>query len=653
MKSDKERTTSSGKSSGSPARGSAEPAPTIMGRRGKTATATGIYLVLVTAILVVANLFSYSNFYRFDATAQKRFSLTLGSQRMVCELSKDLQVDFYVTRGLAKTDLFIEDVTQLFDEYVNAKCKKGDDGQPRASKFKYTIIEPKTEDEKKAAKEEGLKENPLRERSETGDTQKSVGDAYLGFVIKYGSEKEVIPFWPPESTQGLEFFISNKIREVRDRAENRKNRYGIITGKDEIKISESLVPSGLGQPMSIKNVFDEYFPYYELEEVDLKDGDTQIDQSLIGIIITQPKKDYTDKELRRIDEFLMTGDKALVVFASAVNLAPNDKEMKATLNTHGLDKLLAGYGIEMKREAAIDFGSAFQVEYPTRMGERIAFVNPAVPILEDDDSLDENEKLIDVAFPTFFRMPQIPFPFPSPLVLHNKDVQPEAEFKVVARTSPRTSIYASDTIPMRHTADWQETDPQAQQIVGVSAIGALKSAFAGKGDDMGIKANAQTSKEHPARLLVLSSSQYLSNPFARSGNAPPLPPQLQMMAGQQAGDQELTMYMGQPYLQANFIALITSFKSTLDWMANDADLVAVNAKLLSEPNLNYSMKKPRAAKGDTADDMKKKFEAFKQERKNLQSTIQWWLIIMPAALIFAYGIVRWLLREANRDKLSV
>ncbi len=113
MKSDKDRTTSSGKGAGSPARASAEPAQGIMGRRGKTATATGIYLVLVTAILVVANLFSYSNFYRFDATAQKRYSLTLGSQRMVCELSKDLQVDFYVTRGLAKTDLFIEDVTQL------------------------------------------------------------------------------------------------------------------------------------------------------------------------------------------------------------------------------------------------------------------------------------------------------------------------------------------------------------------------------------------------------------------------------------------------------------------------------------------------------------------------------------------------------------
>ena len=70
-----------------------------MRRRSRTTRLIRFALLLVTAILVVANLFSYSNFYRFDATAQKRYSLTLGSQRMVCELSKDLQVDFYVTRA--------------------------------------------------------------------------------------------------------------------------------------------------------------------------------------------------------------------------------------------------------------------------------------------------------------------------------------------------------------------------------------------------------------------------------------------------------------------------------------------------------------------------------------------------------------------------
>lgn len=624
-----------------------------MERRTKTATFTGIFLLLVAAILVVANILSYGNYKRLDVTSNDRFTLSLGSKRLVCEgLTEDLQVDFYVTRGLAQTDLFIEDVTNLLNEYANAKYENDKTGEASPlSKFKFNVIEPKTDDEKKAAKDEGLQEQLLAEGSETGDNKATVGSGYLGFVLKYGGEKEVIPFWPPNNTQGIEFFITNKIREVRDRAEGRKSRYGIITGKDEIKISDSLVPAQM-RPVGLKQIFTEYFPFYEFEEIDLKDGETQIDPGLIGVIITQPSKDYTEKELRRIDEFLMLGGKAVVVMASAVNLAASDKDMKATLNTHGLEKLLEGYGVEMKREAAIDFGSTFQVSGRTPMGKEITFINPAVPILEADASLDENERLIDDSFFGFFRMPQIPFPFPSPLVLH-EDKQPDAEFKVIARTSPRTSTLTGDQIPMSHKAAWQETDPQEQKTVGVTIVGPLKSAFAGKGDDLGVKANAETPKDNPSRLLILSSAQYLANPFARSGNPPALPPQLQMMAGQQPGDRELGM-MGEIYLGNNFfITLVTSFKGILDWMANDSDLLAVNAKLLTEPALTYSMKKPRAQKGDTEEIMTQKFEAFQQEKSNLQSTIRGWLLLMPAALVAVFGLVRWRLREANRDKALI
>lgn len=622
-----------------------------MERRTKAATVTWVYLLLVAGILVLANVLSASYFKRFDVTDTERFTLSTGSKRLVCEgLSKELNVDFYVTRGLPQTDLFIEDVTNLFNEYANASYKKEDGSASPPSQFKFKIIEPKTEDEKKAAKDEGLQEQQLSEESESGD-QKTSAEGFLGFVLKYGNEKEVIGYWPPNNTQGIEFFISNKIREVRDRDEGRKSRYAIITGKDEIKLSDSLVPAHL-RPGSLKAVFAQFFPFYEFEEVDLKDGETQLDSGLIGVIITQPQKDYTEKELRRIDEFLMLGGKALVVMASAVNLEASDKEMKATLNTRGLDKLLSGYGIELKREAAIDFGSTFQITGRTNMGKELTFINPAIPILERDDSLEEDEKLFDDSFPTFFRMPQIPFPFPSPLVVH-KEKQPNAEFKVVARTSPRTSIITDDTTTMSHKTAWKETDPQEQKTIGVSVIGQMRSAFAGSGDDMGIKANAETPKDNPSRLLVLSSSQFLANPFARSGNPPPLPQQMQMIAGPQPGDRELGM-MGEFYLQNNFfITLVTSFKGTLDWMANDPDLLAVNAKLLQEPALTYSMKKPRGVKGDTEEDMKKKWEAHKQEKKDLQRRIRWWLSVLPAALVAAFGIVRWRLREAQRDKAIV
>lgn len=630
-----------------------------MERKALAATSTTIYLAAFAAILVVINILSYNNFFRYDSTKEERFTLSLGSKRLVCEgLKQDLTVEVYVTKGLAKTDLFIQDVSDLLREYENAKYSRKDEtGKEVASptsKFKFTIIEPKTDEEKEAAKKEGLTEQLLGEGSETSD-QATVATGFMGFVIKYGSEKEVIPFWPPESTQGIEFFLTNKIREVRDRADKIDTKFGILVGHEEMKLSDNVVAPG-SQPFNVKQIFDEYFPFYKFEDVDLQNGDAEINKELSGIIVTQPSKDYSEKELRRIDEFLMLGDKAAVFYVSAVNMKAGDKDMKATLSTRGFEKLFAGYGVEMKKESVLDFGGAFRQPARTPMGQEVWVVAPGVTMLADDDSLDDNEKLFDPAFPAFFRMRQVAFPFPSTLVPSctpegdKKDCvpanQPGAKLKVVARTTPRSSVDATESQDMKYSTDLREKPPQEQRVVGVAIEGTLASAFAGKGDDMGIKVAATSPK--PSRVLVVSSSQFLANPFARAGNPPPMPPQLQMMGGM-GGDRELQL-VARPYFDATFRPMIFSFKNTLDWMANDADLIAVSAKLLGEPTLTYSIKKPKAEAEDNEETMKKKFEAYKQERAAQQSVVSWTLALLPAVLFALFGIGRWRMREANREK---
>ena len=633
-----------------------------MERKARAATFTGIYLVVVAAIIIVANIISFSTFKRFDMTADERFTLSKGSKRLVADgLKQELRVDAYVTRGLAKSDAFIQDLTALFREYENADCKDllDEKGNPTCrdpeakSKFVFRLIEPKTQEEKDAAKKECsgqqcLQEQILDEGSASGDTV-TIGKGFMGFVINYGSEKEVIPFWPPNDTQGLEFFLTNKIREVRDRADKIETKVGIITGKDEIKLSENNLFGG-SQPFNLQSLFKEYFPFYTFEDVDLQNGDAEINAELKGIIITQPTKDYTEKELRRIDEFLMRGDKKLVVYASAVNIKPSDASMKATLSTHGLEKLLDGYGVEMKKEAIMDFGGGLRLPAmnPTT-GQQVWIMNPPITVLQDDDRFDDDEtRLLDTKFPAFFRMRQVAFPFSSPLVLH-KEKQPEATFKVVARTYPRSTVDATDGIPMKFSDKCAEKGPAEQRIVGVTVEGTLKSAFPG-GDKMGIEAPAQS--KAPSAILVISSSQFLANPFARAGNAPPMPPQLQMM-GPMGGDPELQMF-ARPYFENYFRPLVMSFKNTLDWMSGDADLIAVSAKLLGEPTLSYNdVSKPEYVENESQEDQDKKAEEYRQQRVELQQRVQWTLIIGPALLFAALGFLRWRAKEASRDKISI
>src|SRR5262249_53551119 len=295
------------------------------------AAETSVYLAIIAAILVVVNVIAYVGIHkRIDVTKNERFTLSQGSGRLVKSLKGQMHIDAYVTKGLPKLDAFVRDLPDLLKLYQRAG----------GANFDYSIIEAKSDDQRQAAKEAGLQDVAFGEGSETREDQASIAQGYMGLVFKYGSEKDKIPIIQPDRADGLEFWISNKIREIRDKADNIKHKIGVISGKDEIKLSDTnlVPPQGQRGGPSIKGIVDQAFPFYKIEDVDLKDGGTEINKELDGLIITQPGKDFTDKELRRIDEFLMQGNKSLAVFASAVNLKQGDASMKGTLSTHGLDK---------------------------------------------------------------------------------------------------------------------------------------------------------------------------------------------------------------------------------------------------------------------------------------------------------------------------
>src|SRR5690349_3512757 len=92
-----------------------------MERKTKARAETSIYLVIVAAILVVANIISFRVYKRFDTTKNERFSLSRGSARLVRDgLTKELDATVYVTRGLPKHEAFIQDLTDMMNEYERA-----------------------------------------------------------------------------------------------------------------------------------------------------------------------------------------------------------------------------------------------------------------------------------------------------------------------------------------------------------------------------------------------------------------------------------------------------------------------------------------------------------------------------------------------------
>ena len=152
-------------------------------------------------------------------------------------MKQTLTVEAYVTKGLPKLDAFVRDLRDLLQEYKNVG----------GGKFEYSIIVPKDEDAKKKAKDAGLVEQPFGEASAT-DEKEAVTQGFMGLIFRYGEQQDVIKFLSPEHTDGLEFWITNKIREIRDKGDDIHHKIGVLTGQDEIKLTETnLAPSSMGK----------------------------------------------------------------------------------------------------------------------------------------------------------------------------------------------------------------------------------------------------------------------------------------------------------------------------------------------------------------------------------------------------------------------
>jgi ABC-type uncharacterized transport system involved in gliding motility auxiliary subunit len=608
-----------------------------MERKKKAATESGALLFIIVAIVVAVNALSFFMYRRWDMTKAEKYTLSEGSGRLIRSIKdgEQIKVEAYVTKGLPKLDAFVRDLRDLLQQYKDAG----------RGKFDYTIIEPKTEDERKKAEEAGLQKLQRVEGSDTED-KAEVAQGYMGLVFTYKTQKEKIPVLSPDNNTGLEFWITNKIRELKDAGDKTKHKLGVLTGHDEIKLSEPNLVPGQGRQggPTIQAIIGQYFPFYELKDVDLKNGDAEIDESLDGLLITQPGKELTEKELRRIDQFVMRG-KSLAILASAVNTKAGDATMNAKLDTHGLEKLTEGYGIKMHKDVVLDFGRSFRVRVDTMTGPR-TMIFPQILDVREDSRFTGDEVLLDTSFAAFFRIPQASFPFASSLEL-DKSKQPQIgdKLRMIAHSTPAAITETGDTVDLKPARQWRPKGNFQQFGLAAAAEGKLKSAFP-TGDKMGVETPAEST--NPARVLVLSSAEFFANPFVRSGQGPDLG-QMGMMMGGAGGDEFLNSVAG-PYVQLIGTTFILQTKNLLDWMTGDVDLLAASAKILQEPNLAYGdVVKPKAGEEMTEEQLKKEEDRIKKERKTKQYWIEGAMTLGIPLLFVLLGIVLWRVREGRRQ----
>ena len=616
------------------------------GRRRRVATESGGLLLLFGAFLVVGNLALKGTTVRVDATRDERFSLSKkGTGHLLSTLNKPLHIKVYAPEGFATIDAFVRDLRDLLNEYVRLG----------AGKIDYEVIVPdKLEGDKKTKAEADAQDAGLHKEmlGEARGTEKgaTIGEGYLGMVMTYGGEKT--PIAPPEldwhNPLGLEFLISTKIRELRDKEDKINHRIGYLQGHKEHGFQE------------LTQIFGKYFPYYKLEAVDTSKGDKEIDAGLDGLFVTQPEEEIPSKELRRIDQFLMRG-KPVAVFANPLHMKENDVAMNTSFAGMGIDKLLSGYGIDFKNELLVDKS---QFWTPVLQGPGgIGIQMDPYPLLFVADAT-RGDTTFDNKFAPFFRLQELAVPFPLELTFDKARAGGDAvTMKTVVKTSPNVVTIQGTTVSMNPSPErlWQGATGQKDQtrakgqeaLLGVDVEGPIKSAFPGGGEGVdGVPAVATGT----ARLFVVSSGYYFGNPFQDAGKSP----FGQMMPGMDpnmGADEGLMRYahMFDRDQRARVSGYLVAWH-TCDWMTGETDLLAVGAKLLQEPELNYP-KSPAPSPGmdekPDSESFKKKKQQWVETIKSEQRTTQYTCMLGGSALMLAIWAFRSYRRNSMRESVKL
>ena len=468
--------------------------------------------------------------------------------RLLGSLRGTVEIDAWVTKGSAELDAFVKEVDAELSKLATAS----------GGKLVYRIAEANTEEARRAAKDAGLLEGNFSEGSVAGVAVVSRG--FSGLAFRYGAGKTAIPALDPRGgVSRLPYAVVSTVRQLVAEVDRTTTRFGVVTGKSELRLSdENLVPREQARGATMESAIERAFPSYSLEPLDLKGGRAEIDGALAGIVITQPGADYTDEELRRIDDFVMRGGKALAVFAGAVNVDTSDPEMRARLDTRRLERLLDGYGVQLEREAILDWENSVAIPLKTPDSARPpGEASAAEPAMLRAPWIvhAKGSGGLDATFAGFFELEQLGFPFPSTLVA-KPERQPGASVRVVARTTGKTAGDSTPAQTMKLSPDLAPRGPYASRAIAVAVEGELGSAFA-------------PARRAPGRVLVVSSSQFLTNPFARLGA--PAEPAAGAKSKNPTPDARL---LAQPYAQRYIPDTIVAFKLTLDWMSTDPDLVA-------------------------------------------------------------------------------
>lgn len=316
------------------------------------------FLIIVVVGLILVNIVSSFLYKRIDMTEDQRFSLSPGTIAFLSDTTKirnKLTITIYLEGNMpSEIKHFrnaVEDKLKEFRQYA------GDN-------IEFQFIDPNkgTELENGELHEslykqgKGLLPMDIVYQKDGSQSQMML---WPGAIINYeGSDMNTIQFLPgtqpgkPYQLDGITQMIQNSINNleyilvssIRKAIQSKQKKVAFLQGHGELTFAQTQRARAL------------IAPYFNVDDVTI-DGKIDALSGIDGLIIARPLKQFSDKDLFVIDQFVLNGGR-LICLLDALYLPEDTLNLKGVTHTTrittGLERMIFDYGIKLNDNYVID-----------------------------------------------------------------------------------------------------------------------------------------------------------------------------------------------------------------------------------------------------------------------------------------------------------
>jgi gliding motility-associatede transport system auxiliary component len=287
----------------------------IEARQTKYAAYVTMYLLVVIAIVSVANVLANRYNKSYDATSNKRYSLSDQTAKIVKGVSQPIEITYY-----DKTSNF-QTAKDLLD--------------------RYSTLSPKI-------------------RLQYVDVDKNPNDARAAGVTKYGTTVVQIGAKKEDAKSVTEEDVTGAI--IRDLKSNTRN-ICFVTGSGERQIDDT-DRAGLSHFKDLLSKDD-----YTSKSINLLEK-AEVPSDCTVVMVGGPKSDYQQPEVDALKKYVEDGGRAMFL------LDPPLKIGRPTADNETLDKVLQDWGVTADRDLLLDLSPVGQL---LGMGPTVALVSTYDP----------------------------------------------------------------------------------------------------------------------------------------------------------------------------------------------------------------------------------------------------------------------------------